>query len=84
MCFPDAAPAQVQDPDVDERVFLDKSLRVVQRSANRDACRLEVVKAAVLESLGYASGGEKNIGTGFGLAAAGPRAFAVDKLPSAA
>jgi len=42
------------------------------------------VKAAVLESLRYASGGEKNIGARFGLATARPCAFAVDELPSAA
>jgi hypothetical protein len=84
MCFPHAAPAQIQYPNINKRVFLDKPFCVVQCSADRDARRFEVVKAAVLESLWNASGREENIGASIGLAAARSGAFAVDELPSAA
>ena len=77
-----SATTQIQQTDINYRVFIDESFGVHQRAANRYASRLEVIEITVLEALWYAGLGEQDVSAGVGLAAARSYAFAFDGFPS--
>jgi hypothetical protein len=84
MSLPYPATAQVQEPDVDQRILFDKPLGVHQRTAHGNTNRFEVMEAAMLEALWYASRGEEGLSASIGFAPARLDGVAFDKLPSGA
>src|SRR6266849_720973 len=82
MSFSNAATTEIQEPDIDERVLLDKSPGVHQSAADRNAGRFKVVETTMLKAFWYTRLADESISASLGLASARLDDVAFDKLPS--